>query len=68
MEVGGSKLPNRSDSATAACRTTNFHPLGTNCQRSPYFDSLCGVCFRQKRQYLLISSRSVVFRLFFVVL
>jgi len=30
--------------------------------------SLCAVCFRQKRQYLLISSRSVVFFRFFVVL
>jgi hypothetical protein len=35
---------------------------------SHYFDSLCDVCFRQKRQNLLISSRSVVFFLFFVVL
>jgi len=33
-----------------------------------YFDSLCEVCLRQKRQNLLISSRSVVFFLFFVVL
>ena len=33
-----------------------------------YLPSLCPVCFRQKRQYLLISSRSVVFFLFFVVL
>src|SRR6185503_8331125 len=33
-----------------------------------YFDSLCAVCFRQKRQYLLISSRSVCFFLFLVVL
>jgi hypothetical protein len=32
-----------------------------------YFVSLCGVCFRQKRQNLLSSSRSVVFFLFFVV-
>src|SRR5258705_13774305 len=30
-----------------------------------YLPSLCAVCFRQKRQYLLISSRSVVFFLFF---
>jgi hypothetical protein len=30
--------------------------------------SLCAVCFRQKRQYLLNSIRSVVFFLFFVVL
>ena len=40
--------------------------------RSPkseaYLDSLCPVCFRQKRQYLLNSIRSVVFFLFFVVL
>jgi hypothetical protein len=35
---------------------------------SHYFDSLCDVCFRQKRQNLLSSSRSVVFFLFFVVL
>ena len=35
---------------------------------SNYFVSLCAVCFRQKRQYLLNSSRSVVFFLFFVVL
>ena len=33
-----------------------------------YFVSLCAVCFRQKRQNLLNSSRSVVFFLFFVVL
>jgi hypothetical protein len=33
-----------------------------------YLLSLCGVCFRQKRQNLLNSSRSVVFFLFFVVL
>ena len=33
-----------------------------------YFVSLCGVCLRQKRQYLLNSIRSVVFFLFFVVL
>ncbi len=33
-----------------------------------YFVSLCDVCLRQKRQNLLISSRSVVFFLFFVVL
>jgi len=33
-----------------------------------YLVSLCGVCFRQKRQNLLNSSRSVVFFLFFVVL
>jgi len=35
---------------------------------SNYFVSLCDVCFRQKRQYLLNSSRSVVFFLFLVVL
>jgi hypothetical protein len=29
---------------------------------------LCGVCFRQNRQYLLSSTRSVVFFLFLVVL
>jgi hypothetical protein len=33
-----------------------------------YFVSLCAVCFRQKRQYLLNPIRSVVFFLFFVVL
>ncbi len=37
--------------------------------RSPrYFVSRCAMCFRQNRQYLLNSSRSVVFFLFFVVL
>jgi hypothetical protein len=37
--------------------------------RNPhYFDSLCAVCFRQKRQNFENSSRSVVFFLFFVVL
>jgi hypothetical protein len=36
--------------------------------RGCYFVSLCDVCFRQNRQYLLISSRSVVFFLFLVVL
>ena len=35
---------------------------------SNYFVSLCDVCFRQKRQNLLNSSRSVVFFLFFVEL
>ena len=38
------------------------------CKNRNYFDSLWPVCFRQNRQYLLISSRSVVFFLFFVVL
>ena len=33
----------------------------------PYFVSLCAVCLRHQRQYLLSSSRSVVFFLFFVV-
>ena len=33
-----------------------------------YLLSLCGVCFRQNRQYLLNSSRSVLLRRFFVVL
>ena len=33
-----------------------------------YFVSLFAVCLRQKRQYLLSSSRSVVFFRFFVVL
>ena len=33
-----------------------------------YFVSLCAVCLRQKRQYLLNSIRSVVFFLFLVVL
>jgi hypothetical protein len=34
----------------------------------PYLVSLCGLWHRQKRQYLLSSSRSVVFCLFFCVL
>ena len=42
--------------------------LPIELQLDRYFVSLCAVCFRQKRQYLLISSRSVVFFLFFVVL
>jgi hypothetical protein len=33
-----------------------------------YFVSRCGLWQRQKRQYLLSSSRSLVFFLFFVVL
>jgi hypothetical protein len=33
-----------------------------------YFVSRCGLWQRQKRQYLLISSRSLVFFLFLVVL
>ena len=33
-----------------------------------YFVSRCAMCLRQKRQYLLNSSRSVVFFLFLVVL
>jgi len=36
-------------------------------ETADYFVSLCAVCFRQYRQYLLISRRSVVFFLFFVV-
>jgi hypothetical protein len=48
--------------ADRAIRAALRHP------HSHYFDSLCDVCFRQKRQNLLISSRSVVFFLFFVVL
>ena len=40
----------------------------TTDRRLIYFVSLCGVCFRQKRQNLLNSSRSLVFFLFFVVL
>jgi hypothetical protein len=43
--------------------TTSHQPRTTN-----YFVSLCAVCFRQKRQNLLNSNRSVVFFLFFVVL
>jgi hypothetical protein len=35
---------------------------------SNYFVSLCGTCFRQYRQYLLISRRSDDFFRFFVVL
>jgi hypothetical protein len=37
-------------------------------QFARYFCSRCGVCFRQNRQNLLNSSRSVVFFLFFDVL
>ena len=33
-----------------------------------YFVSLCPVCFRQNRQYLVNSRRSVYFFLFLVVL
>jgi hypothetical protein len=40
----------------------NFSPPGA------YFVSLCAVCFRQNRQYLLISRRSDDFFRFFVVL
>src|ERR1700748_811636 len=36
--------------------------------RVRHFCSLCATCFRQNRQYLLSSMRSVVFFLFFVVL
>jgi len=35
---------------------------------SSYFVSLCAVCFRQNRQYLLSSRRSDDFLRFFVVL
>jgi hypothetical protein len=42
--------------------------LAVRRAKADYFVSLCPVCFRQKRQYLLNSSRSLVFFLFFVVL
>src|ERR1043166_7220435 len=45
-----------------------FAAMAFGQRPKPYFDSLCAVCFRQKRQNLLNSSRSVVFFLFFVVL
>jgi hypothetical protein len=44
----------------------SYWPL---CFASPrYLLSLCAVCFRHDRQYLLNSSRSELFRRFFVVL
>src|SRR5579864_8086554 len=46
--------------------TAHAVPLAPSC--TGYFDSLCAVCFRQKRQYLLNSSRSELLRRFFVVL
>ena len=48
----------------------NQQPIEIKKLKSPmlYFVSLCAVCLRQNLQYLLISSRSVVFFLFFVVL
>ena len=53
-------------------KTTERLEMNKYCRfcREPgtYFVSLCAVCLRQKRQYLFISSRSVVLRLFFVVL
>jgi hypothetical protein len=45
-----------------------YVPRCSPAQSADYFCSLCGWCFRQKRQYFFISSRSVVFFLFFVVL
>ena len=52
----------------AMAATSGLNPHGAAEEnRSPYFVSLWEVCLRQKGQNLLISSRSVVFFLFFVV-
>jgi hypothetical protein len=52
-----------------AARTTGFcHVPSAMFSVSCYFVSLCPVCFRQYRQYLLISRRSDDFFRFFVVL
>jgi hypothetical protein len=39
-----------------------------SAEAQSYFVSRCAMCLRQKRQYLLSSSRSLVFFLFLVVL
>ena len=43
-------------------------PKVRSLESEAYFVSLCGTCFRQYRQYLLISRRSDDFFRFFVVL
>ena len=43
-------------------------PLAESLEPEAYFVSLCAVCFRQNRQYLLSSRRSDDFLRFFVVL
>ena len=61
----------RVPSSTFLVRVSNLEDergTGNLEHGTAYFVSLCGLCFRQKRQYLLNSSRSVVFFLFFVVL
>ena len=45
-----------------------FEVPSAECELGTYFVSRCALCFRQNRQYLLSSSRSVVFFRFFVVL
>ena len=45
-----------------------FAPADPPTRSARYFDSLCGVCLRHARQNLLNSSRSELFRRFFVVL
>ena len=52
----------------ASWRLVMSNHQSPNHQITNYFDSLCAVCFRQKRQNFENSSRSVVFFLFFVVL
>ena len=56
---GNPTIPLRSRGSLAPATRVNL---------SAYFDSLCAVCFRQKRQYLFISSRSELLRRFLVVL
>ena len=55
---GNPTIPLRSRGSLAPATRVNL---------SAYFDSLCAVCFRQKRQYFASSSFSVLVFLFFVV-
>jgi len=48
----------RGRSPRSKCPLSSNIQLGVSLSKSPYFVSLCGVCFLHQRQYLLNSSRS----------
>jgi hypothetical protein len=53
---------------SSIARFSSLSPLPSPLTANLYFVSLCPVCFRQYRQYLLNSRRSDDFFRFFVVL
>jgi hypothetical protein len=57
-------LPSSDVASGLSYRPITYLPISN----ALYFVSLCPVCFRQNRQYLLISRRSDDFFRFFVVL